>query len=74
MVVPSESKSILSSRLHEFIVIIRSPVGSDDGAEVTPGAPYLLSATCLVFSYIFTSLFGTSQRRYVIRHPEAASK
>lgn len=37
IVVPSESKHILSTPLHQFIALIKAPDGSTDGADRYPG-------------------------------------
>jgi hypothetical protein len=37
IVVPSQSKQILSTPLHQFVALIKAPDGSTDGADRYPG-------------------------------------
>ncbi|KAJ6495294.1 hypothetical protein C8R45DRAFT_866502 [Mycena sanguinolenta] len=63
IVVPSQSKQILSTPLHQFIALIKAPDGSTDGADRYP--VYAVSTTSLL-SYTVQKLLATNSHRLFI--------
>ncbi|KAK7039569.1 hypothetical protein R3P38DRAFT_2900449 [Favolaschia claudopus] len=71
LVVPSQSKQILTMPLHQFISLIKAPDGSTDGADRYP--VYAVSPTSLL-SYTIQKLLATnSHRLFITRETNGAA-
>ncbi|KAF7360464.1 hypothetical protein MVEN_00776800 [Mycena venus] len=70
IVVPSQSKQILSTPLHQFIALIKQPDGSTDGADKYP--VYAVSPTSLL-SYTIQKLLATNSHRLFITRDTSGS-
>ncbi|KAJ7927470.1 hypothetical protein B0H13DRAFT_1970530 [Mycena leptocephala] len=70
IVVPSQSKQILSTPLHQFVALIKAPDGSTDGADRYP--VYAVSPTSPL-SYIIQKLLATNSHRLFITRDTSGS-
>ncbi|KAJ6588749.1 hypothetical protein B0H19DRAFT_1100956 [Mycena capillaripes] len=70
IVVPSQSKQILSTPLHQFVALIKAPDGSTDGADRYP--VYAVSPTSLL-SYTIQKLVATNSHRLFITRDTSGS-
>ncbi|KAF7344513.1 hypothetical protein MSAN_01933200 [Mycena sanguinolenta] len=70
IVVPSQSKQILSTPLQQFIALIKAPDGSTDGADRYP--VYAVSTTSLL-SYTIQKLLATNSHRLFITRDTSGS-
>ncbi|KAJ6473598.1 hypothetical protein C8R47DRAFT_1144966 [Mycena vitilis] len=70
IVVPSQSKQILSTPLHQFVALIKAPDGSTDGADRYP--VYAVSPTSLL-SYTIQKLLATNSHRLFITRDTSGS-
>ncbi|KAJ7037910.1 hypothetical protein C8F04DRAFT_1220590 [Mycena alexandri] len=70
IVVPSQSKQILSTPLSQFVALIKAPDGSTDGADRYP--VYAVSPTSLL-SFTIQKLLATSSHRLFITRDTSGS-
>ncbi|KAJ7266884.1 hypothetical protein B0H12DRAFT_1045852 [Mycena haematopus] len=70
IVVPSQSKQILSTPLQQFITLIKAPDGSTDGVDRYP--VYAVSTTSLL-SYTIQKLLATNSHRLFITRESSGS-
>ncbi|KAF8190413.1 hypothetical protein K438DRAFT_1676281 [Mycena galopus ATCC 62051] len=70
IVVPSQSKHILSTPLQQFITLVKAPHGSTDGADRYP--VYAVSTTSLL-SYTIQKLLATNSHRLFITRDTTGS-